>query len=154
MHRDLKPANILINEGTYKIGDFGFAKYVDNFGSQMLKSCVGSPIYMAPQILERAPYTTKCDIWSLGVICYEMLMGYPPWKARDENELLRNIKHIPISHILKRTSLSQRACDFLKKTLAYSEEERICWNDLFEMFAPPKQQEKTAYYETHVHQVK
>lgn len=51
IHRDLKPANILINEGVYKIGDFGFAKYVDNFGSQMLKSCVGSPIYMAPQIL-------------------------------------------------------------------------------------------------------
>lgn len=51
VHRDLKPANILIHEGVYKIGDFGFAKYVDNFGSQMLKSCVGSPIYMAPQIL-------------------------------------------------------------------------------------------------------
>jgi calcium-dependent protein kinase len=49
----------------------------------MLKSCVGSPIYMAPQILERAQYTTKCDIWSLGVILYEMLFGYPPWKARD-----------------------------------------------------------------------
>ena len=54
----------------YKIGDFGFAKYVDNFGSQMLKSCVGSPIYMAPQILERTQYTTKCDIWSLGIIFY------------------------------------------------------------------------------------
>lgn len=51
----------------------------------MLKSCVGSPIYMAPQILERVQYTTKCDIWSLGVIFYEMMFGYPPWKARDEN---------------------------------------------------------------------
>jgi serine/threonine-protein kinase ULK/ATG1 len=70
IHRDLKPANILVNEGVYKIADFGFAKYVDNFGTQMLKSCVGSPIYMAPQILERAPYTTKCDIWSIGIIFY------------------------------------------------------------------------------------
>jgi calcium-dependent protein kinase len=122
VHRDLKPANILINEGIYKIGDFGFAKYVDNFGSQMLKSCVGSPIYMAPQILERSQYTTKCDIWSLGVIFYEMMFGYPPWKARDENELLRGIKTISITHILKRSSsLSARANDFLKKTLAYSE---------------------------------
>lgn len=51
VHRDLKPANILIHDGVYKIADFGFAKYVDNFGSQMLKSCVGSPIYMAPQVL-------------------------------------------------------------------------------------------------------
>lgn len=86
----------------------------------MLKSCVGSPIYMAPQILERSPYTTKCDVWSLGVIFYEMVFGYPPWKARDENELLRGIKTISITHILKRSSLSARANDFLKKTLAYS----------------------------------
>jgi serine/threonine-protein kinase ULK/ATG1 len=84
IHRDLKPANILVNDNVFKIADFGFAKYVDNFGSAMLKSCVGSPIYMAPQILERvSPYTTKCDIWSIGVIFYEMLFGYPPWKARD-----------------------------------------------------------------------
>ena len=86
-------------------------------------------------------YTTKCDIWSLGVICYEMLFGYPPWKARDENELLKGIKTISISHILKRTSLSPRITDFLKKTLAYGEEERIGWNDLFDMFIP-KAQEK------------
>lgn len=84
IHRDLKPANILISDNVYKIGDFGFAKYVDNFGSQMLRSCVGSPIYMAPQILQRTQYTTKCDIWSLGIIFYEMIHGYPPWKARDQ----------------------------------------------------------------------
>ena len=139
IHRDLKPANILINEGTYKIGDFGFAKYVDNFGSQMLKSCVGSPIYMAPQILERTQYTTKCHIWSLGVIFYEMIHGYPPWKARDEAELLRGIKGIPISHVLKRSSLSQKGNDFLKKTLAYSEEERIGRSELFDGFWPKQE---------------
>lgn len=50
IHRDLKPANILINDGLYKICDFGFAKYVYNM-ADALKSCVGSPIYMAPQIL-------------------------------------------------------------------------------------------------------
>lgn len=50
IHRDLKPANILISDGLYKICDFGFAKYVNNM-TEVLKSCVGSPIYMAPQIL-------------------------------------------------------------------------------------------------------
>jgi hypothetical protein len=52
-----------------------------------------------------------------------MLFGYPPWKARDEAELLRGIKTIPISSILKRNSsnLSTKAVDFLKRTLAYSE---------------------------------
>lgn len=68
----------------------------------MLKSCVGSPIYMAPQILERSAYTTKCDIWSIGVIFYEMLFGYPPWKARDEGELLRGLRMIPVEQIIRR----------------------------------------------------
>jgi serine/threonine protein kinase len=72
----------------------------------------------------------------LGIIFYEMLFGYPPWKARDEAELLRGIKTIPISHILKRNSnnLSSKATDFLKRTLAYSEEERVGWGELFELF--------------------
>ena len=70
VHRDLKPANILVHDGVYKIGDFGFAKHVDKFGTQMLKSCVGSPIYMAPQILSRQEYSTKCDIWSIGVMFF------------------------------------------------------------------------------------
>ena len=50
MHRDLKPANILVHNNTFKICDFGFSKYVDDV-QNVLKSCVGSPIYMAPQIL-------------------------------------------------------------------------------------------------------
>ena len=102
IHRDLKPANILVNNGVYKIADFGFARYVDNFGTQMLKSLVGSPIYMAPQILERNDYTTKCDIWSIGVIFFEMLFGRHPWTGRDENDLLRSIQNIPISSLIRR----------------------------------------------------
>lgn len=47
-HRDLKPANILKHEGVFKIADFGFAKYVDYSSTQLLRSCVGSPLYMAP----------------------------------------------------------------------------------------------------------
>jgi serine/threonine-protein kinase ULK2 len=84
IHRDLKPANILNHEGIVKIADFGFAKYVDNYTSQLLRSCVGSPLYMAPQVLGRKSYSTKCDIWSIGVIFYEMLFHDVPWKGRDE----------------------------------------------------------------------
>ena len=76
---------------------------------------------MAPQVLERAYYTTKCDIWSLGVIFYEMTHGYPPWKARDEPELLRVIKNMPITKILKHSPLSAKGIDFLRRTLAFSE---------------------------------
>ena len=57
----------------------------------------------------------------MGIIFYEMIFGYPPWKARDEYELLRGIKTISISQIIKRENLSTKASDFLKRTLAYSE---------------------------------
>lgn len=92
IHRDMKPANVLNDAGVVKIADFGFAKYVENYASQLLKSCVGSPLYMAPQVLSRQQYSTKCDIWSLGIIFYEMLFFDVPWKGRDEDDLLYNIK--------------------------------------------------------------
>lgn len=71
IHRDLKPANILVNsKGEFKLADFGFAKYVDNYDTKLLYSIVGSPLYMAPQILNKSKYTTKSDIWSLGFVFY------------------------------------------------------------------------------------
>ena len=48
IHRDLKPANILILGNVFKIADFGFARYVDDMQKGMMRSCVGSPLYMAP----------------------------------------------------------------------------------------------------------
>jgi serine/threonine protein kinase len=77
IHRDLKPENILIKDDTLKIADFGFAKLSEN--NSYLKTLVGTPAYMAPQILLEQKYTYKCDIWSLGVIAYEMMVGKIPW---------------------------------------------------------------------------
>ena len=75
IHRDLKPANILIHDKIMKIADFGFAKSIENFNGKLLQTCVGSPLYMSPQILNGKPYTTQSDIWSLGIIYYEMLFN-------------------------------------------------------------------------------
>lgn len=78
IHRDLKPENILIKDTSLKIADFGFAKNLEN-GSSILKTLVGTPAYMAPQILKEERYTYKCDIWSIGVLTYELVVGKVPW---------------------------------------------------------------------------
>jgi serine/threonine-protein kinase ULK/ATG1 len=69
IHRDLKPANILVHEGVFKICDFGFAKFFQD-ASRMTRTCVGTPIYMSPQVLAQKSYTDKADVWSLGVLYY------------------------------------------------------------------------------------
>lgn len=70
MHRDLKPANILIKNGVCKLADFGFAKNLQYGDNTILKSIVGTPLYMSPQILARTAYTNKSDLWSIGLIYY------------------------------------------------------------------------------------
>ncbi len=102
MHRDLKPANILVHKGQYKIADFGLAKF-ENLGSSVMyllsqlrsQSFVGSPMYMSPQVLSHNYYTYKCDVWSLGVIFYELLFGGLPWKTNDTGQLLFKIMEKP-----------------------------------------------------------
>jgi serine/threonine-protein kinase ULK/ATG1 len=90
IHRDVKPENIMMHNGKLKIADFGFAKNVIS-SKHMQKSMVGTPLYMAPQVLKREKYTSKCDIWALGVIFYEviilftqMLFGCLPWTGKSE----------------------------------------------------------------------
>ena len=59
--------------GVLKLGDFGFAKQMGQ--NRMVHTCVGTPLYMSLEILKGEDYTSKCDIWALGLIFYEMLHG-------------------------------------------------------------------------------
>lgn len=128
VHRDLKPANILIHQGIFKIADFGFAKFVNN-KSEVLTSAIGTPLYMSPQILAGRNYTCKCDVWSLGIIFYELLNDITPWIGGSEKELLHNItKYKNIQHLIKRKS--DKTKEILTKTLAYEEKDRCSWDEL------------------------
>jgi len=93
-HRDLKPENLLLqsedNDSEIKIADFGFAKKCPQ--PKMLATQCGTPGYVAPEILENALYDTQADMWSLGVITYILLGGYPPFMEQKQRDLFRKIR--------------------------------------------------------------
>ena len=99
LHRDLKPQNILVtDEGNIVITDFGFARYTDN--ENMLNTLCGSPMYMAPEIMLKKRYNNKSDLWSVGVIFFELIYGTTPYKAKNMIDLMSNIKkNLLSSHI-------------------------------------------------------
>jgi len=93
-HRDLKPENLLLkdeeNDSDIKLADFGFATKVVTPNS--LRTQCGTPGYVAPEILEGVAYDTKCDMWSIGVILYILLGGYPPFIEKNQRLLFRRIR--------------------------------------------------------------
>jgi len=93
VHRDLKPENILFtteeDTAELKIADFGFAAFI---GDGVCKTPCGSPAYVAPEIAREDEYTKAVDVWSIGVIIYIMLCGFPPFYDHDEEILFELIK--------------------------------------------------------------
>jgi len=91
IHRDLKPANILINsEGLLKIVDFGVAAAASSGDTQLTKTgyVIGSPKYMAPEQILGKKVDLRADIYSVGVIIYEMLTGTPPYTKGDHMSVM------------------------------------------------------------------
>jgi serine/threonine-protein kinase len=91
IHRDLKPANILINDaGLLKIVDFGVAAAAKSGDTQLTKTgyVIGSPKYMAPEQILGKKVDERADIYSLGVILYEMLAGNPPYSRGDHMSVM------------------------------------------------------------------
>lgn len=89
MHRDIKPANIFGHKDTFKIGDFGFATFVSTLAQPIRTTTVGTPYYTSPQNLKKECYTSKHDIWSIGILLYEMMFGNVPWPANNPMELVQ-----------------------------------------------------------------
>jgi len=131
LHRDLKPSNILIHDGVYKIADFGFCKKVS--GPQELTfTMVGSPIYMAPEILKGYPYNIKGDIWSLGVVLYEMLFGICPFEDKTLAGLIYQIDKKPLIFPRHINNISKSTEELLRRMLVIDHKNRIDWNELLE----------------------
>jgi len=129
LHRDLKPQNILVtDDGDIVITDFGFARYTDN--ENMLNTLCGSPMYMAPEIMLKKRYNNKSDLWSVGVIFFELLFGTTPYKAKNMIDLMTNIKNKPIK--FPHNNISSECRKLLLELLQKDPENRISWEKLFE----------------------
>lgn len=131
MHRDIKPANILFHKGQVKIADFGFAKLVDEVDKNIKKAhtLLGTPLYMPPQILNDENYSSKCDVWSTGVLIYELMFGKHPWTGHSVPNLYNNIKTKPLSFP---KDISTEFKDLLTKMLKIKDEDRISWKEVYE----------------------
>jgi serine/threonine-protein kinase len=84
VHRDIKPANIMLaRDMTPKVSDFGIAKLLESTGETLAGSVIGTPLYMSPEQVLGEPIDGRADIYSLGVVMYEMLSGKPPFHEGD-----------------------------------------------------------------------
>ncbi|KAG7468460.1 hypothetical protein MATL_G00143490 [Megalops atlanticus] len=102
VHRDLKLENILVkslyngeeNELLHiKVTDFGLSVQKGGMGSKtMMQSTCGTPIYMAPEVIDGHDYSQQCDVWSIGVIMYMLLCGEPPFMSSSEDRLFDMIR--------------------------------------------------------------
>lgn len=117
VHRDIKPENVLFahseKPSEIKLIDFGLSrKHVR--GEPMMTSPVGTAYYMSPETLRKC-YDRSCDIWSIGVVAYVMLCGYPPFNGNSDGEIFDAIKGGYYTFPSDRWSgISQEAKDFIQ----------------------------------------
>ncbi|XP_039310697.1 serine/threonine-protein kinase fused isoform X1 [Solenopsis invicta] len=129
MHRDLKPQNVLLEaNGIAKLCDFGFARSMST-GTHVLTSIKGTPLYMAPELIEECPYDHNADLWSLGCIVYELVVGAPPFQT---NSILHLVKLIRFEAIKWPDFISLICKSFLQGLLQKDPSQRLTWPALLE----------------------
>ncbi|ETK93919.1 NEK/NEK1 protein kinase [Phytophthora nicotianae CJ01A1] len=104
LHRDLKTANIFLSHAGYLVlGDFGIARTLRN--DDMATTMIGTPLYMAPEVLDGKEYSFSSDVWALGCVLYELCTGKPPFTANNAAQLVNKICHVDYVPIQKGGSL-------------------------------------------------
>lgn len=118
LHRDIKPSNVMINqEGVVKIMDFSVAELTHQSTSKR-NALVGSPLYMAPEQIRREAPLPQSDLYALGAVMYELLVGDPPFWSEDIGQLFETIKSTPAPLLSeKRPDLPSELSDIVERLL-------------------------------------
>jgi serine/threonine protein kinase len=130
LHLDVKSANILVNEeGAVKLADFGVSEQLSTHRKEGA-DYVGSPLFMAPEVIKKTGYLGKADIWSLGITIIEMCEGRPPNTDIRSIEMLPQLAERPPATFKNASSYSDNFNDFLAKCLVLDPEQRPTAMDL------------------------
>jgi len=133
IHRDLKPGNLLIatEDGVsrLKITDFTFARFIEP--GDLATTLVGTPLYMAPEIFDVHRYTDKADLWSIGIIVYQMLTGDIPFSAARATNYIELLHFIQNGELIFPPNLSAPMKSLLKGLLHKNPDLRLSWTEFF-----------------------
>jgi calcium-dependent protein kinase len=130
VHRDLKPENLIFSGdpesgSPLKLCDFGLSKFCTSPSAKMM-SKIGTPFYIAPEVLSNAGYSFSCDIWSCGVILYILLSGYPPFFGNTETRIFEKVRAGTYDFNRPEwSSVSESAKDLIRNLLVVDVNHRI-----------------------------
>ncbi|XP_066554533.1 serine/threonine kinase 17a like [Amia ocellicauda] len=132
VHLDLKPQNLLLTScqplGDIRIVDFGLSRRMDNV--KEVREILGTPEYVAPEILNYEPISTATDMWSIGVLTYVMLTGESPFLGEDKQETFLNISKVNVDYSQDVfEGVSSLAMDFIKSLLIKNPRKRATADD-------------------------
>uniref|UniRef100_H0V0I1 non-specific serine/threonine protein kinase n=1 Tax=Cavia porcellus TaxID=10141 RepID=H0V0I1_CAVPO len=119
IHRDIKPENLLLGfQGEVKIADFGWSVHT----LSLRKTMCGTMDYLPPEIVMGSTYDEKVDLWCVGVLCYELLVGSPPFESPSHSETYRRILKVDMRFPL---SMPAGAQDLISRLLRFQPMERL-----------------------------
>lgn len=126
VHRDIKPENLLLDENNrIKLCDYGWACFYNP--EEKMKTYCGTPEYVSPEMIRKIGYNEKVDIWSVGVLLFEMLSGYAPFSSSNKEDLYNNILKVKINWP---DDFPMQAKDLISKILKYEPSERLTVDEI------------------------
>ncbi|XP_076983552.1 serine/threonine-protein kinase PAK 6 [Tamandua tetradactyla] len=132
IHRDIKSDSILLTlDGRVKLSDFGFCAQISKDVPKR-KSLVGTPYWMAPEVISRSLYATEVDIWSLGIMVIEMVDGEPPYFSDSPVQAMKRLRDNPPPKLKNSHKVSPVLRDFLERMLVRDPQERAMAQELLD----------------------